>query len=115
MSTITSFERVSPTRRFVLLLWVLLFAAIGCAEGSHVCGSIVQHPWQHGKASVEQPYPGEGGMCLICAASQVATSPIATARNIPVFHVADTLALADFAVPHLAAEVSLYSRPPPAQ
>jgi len=115
VATITTFERVGPTRKFVLLLSVLVFTVVGCAEASHVCGTIVLHSWQHGKASVEQGYPGEGGVCLICAASQVAASPIRSAQNLPDFEISYTLAATDSTRPHSADLVSLYSRPPPAE
>jgi hypothetical protein len=93
----------------------VIFALVGCAEASHLCGSIVLHSWQHGKASVEQGYAGEGGICVICAASQQAASSIASSQWMPAFDVSGPLPFRDFSTPHSAEEIALYSRPPPAQ
>lgn len=99
----------------MLFVWLMVFLIVGSAEAAHLCGPIVLHSWHHGSASVEQGFPGEGEVCLVCVATQSAPHSIASAQWVPVFAVSDTLPISDFSTPINEREVALYSRPPPVQ
>lgn len=99
----------------MLFVWLMVFVIIGSAEAAHLCGPIIVHSWHHGNASVEQGFPGEGEVCLVCVASQSATQSIASTQWAPVFVVAATLPISEFSAPGNETEAALYSRPPPVQ
>ena len=108
-------DALSLPRRALLFSWLLVFVLISSAEASHLCGTIILHPWQHGSCSMEQAAPGEGGTCLICVASQSATVFVAASQWTPPLAISGTLPIADLSIRCSEEEVGLYSRPPPAQ
>jgi hypothetical protein len=91
-----------------------MFIFIGVAEAAHLCGILVLHSWQHGKASVEQGYPGEGELCVICVASQSALDSTISSHATPIFTTAQDILIEDHSIACREAEAALYSRPPPA-
>ena len=115
LRTTATSDALGLPRRALLFSWLLVFVLISSAEASHLCGTVISHPWQHGSCSVEQAAPGEGGTCLICVASQSATVFVASSRWTPPLAISGTLPIADLSTPCCEEEVGLYSRPPPAQ
>jgi hypothetical protein len=114
VQTNANFGRLSLARRLVLCVCLPIFILVGTAEAAHSCGILVLHSWQHGKASVEQGFPGEGELCVICLATQSAAGSTTSSHSAPIFSAAEFILIDDYSIACREGEAALYSRPPPA-
>jgi hypothetical protein len=114
VQTTATLTRLSLARRLVLCVCLPMFILVGTAEAAHSCGILVLHSWQHGKASVEQGFPGGGELCIICVATHLATDSTITSHSAPVFSAAEDILIEGYSAACREGEAALYSRPPPA-
>lgn len=112
LGTITTFDRLSLSRRLLVGLCAAMLLFTGVAGAAHTCGEVVCHSWQHGRGSAERG-SGESGVCLTCMTLQSATHAIVLSVWAPVLVAAEPIDSKEIATASADREIALYSRPPP--